>query len=110
MLAEGYGLRPEALAPMLDAPDRMIVMVPTEEFRQHQIRTLPRAGALSVDGGDPELAQANRVERDRLLAEHAVRAARKHGVHVLEIDGSRDAEAVADDVARHFAAYLPPRI
>jgi hypothetical protein len=30
-------------------------------------------------------------------------------VHVLEIDGSRDAEAVADDVARHFAAYLPPR-
>jgi 2-phosphoglycerate kinase len=110
VLAEGYGLRPEALAPMLDAPDRMIVMVPTEEFRQHQMSTLPRAGALSVDGGDPELAQANRVERDRLLAEHAVRAARKHGVHVLEIDGSRDAEAVADDVARHFAAYLPPRI
>ena len=109
VLAEGFGLRPEALAPMLDAPDRMIVMVPTEEFRQHQIRTLPRAGALSVDVSDPALAQTNRVERDRLLAEHAVRAAREHGVHVLEVDGSRDAEAVADDVARHFTAHLPLR-
>jgi len=54
------------------------------------------------------LAQANRVERDRLLAEHAVRAAREHDVLVLEVDGARDAEAVADDVARHFAAHLPP--
>ena len=86
----------------------MIVMVPTEEFRQHQIRTLPRAGALSADLSDPALAQANRVQRDRLLAEHAARAARQHGVHVLEVDGSRDAEAVADEVAMHFAAYLPP--
>jgi hypothetical protein len=109
LLAEGFGLRPEALAPLLDAPDRMIVMVPTEEFRQHQIRTLPRAGALSVEASDPVLAQANRVDRDRLLAEHAVRAAQKYGVHVLEVDGSRDAEAVADEVAQHLAAYLPLR-
>jgi 2-phosphoglycerate kinase len=109
VLAEGFGLRPEVLAPMLDAHDRMIVMVPTEEFRQYQIRTLPRAGALSVEVSDPVLAQANRVERDRLLAEHAVRAAREHGVRVLEVDGSRDAEAVADEVARHFAAHLPLR-
>lgn len=110
VLAEGIGLRPETLAPLLDAPDRMIVMVPTEEFRQHQIRTLPRAAAVGAAVSDPETAQANRVERDRLLAEHAVLAAREQGVRVLEIDGSRDAEAVADDVADHFAAHLPPRI
>jgi hypothetical protein len=109
ILAEGFGLRPDVLAPMLDAPERMIIMVPTEEFRQHQIRTLPRAGVLSVNASDPVLAQANRVERDRLLAEHAVRAAREHGVHVLKVGGSRDADAVADEVAEHFAAYLPPR-
>jgi hypothetical protein len=109
VLAEGFGLRAEALAPRLDAPDRMIVMVPTEEFRQHQISTLPRAGSLSVEVSDPALGQANRVDRDRLLAEHVVRAAHEHGVRVLEIDGSLDAEAVADEVAAHFAAYLPPR-
>lgn len=107
ILAEGIGLRPEVFAPLVDAPDRMIVMVPTEEFRQHQIRILPRAGALSVGASDPALAQANRVERDRILAGHAVRSAREHGVRVLEVDGSRDAEAVADEVAAHFAAHLP---
>jgi 2-phosphoglycerate kinase len=110
LLAEGFGLRPEALVPLLDAPDRMIVMVPTEEFRQHQLSTLPRAGSLSVKASNPALAQANRVARDRLLAEHAVRAAQEHGVRVLEVDGSRDAEAIADEVAQHFAAHLPPRI
>ena len=107
LLAEGFGFRPEVLAPLLDAPDRMIIMVPTEEFRQHQISTLPRAGSLSVEVGDPVRGQANRVDRDRLLAEHAVRAAHEQGVRVLEIDGSLDAEAVADEVAIHFAAYLP---
>lgn len=110
ILAEGYGLRPDALAPLLDAPDRMIVMVPTEEFRQHQIRTLPRAMSPSAAAGDPARAQANRVEGDRLLAEHAVQAARRHGIRVFETDGSLDAEAVADRVADHFAAYLPPRL
>lgn len=106
VLAEGIGLRPEALAPLLDAADRMIVMVPTEEFRQHQIRTLPRAAAVSAVVSDPALAQANRVERDRLLADHVVRGARQHGIRVLEVDGSHNAETVADEVANHFAAHL----
>ena len=106
ILAEGFGLRPEALAHLLDAPDRMIVMVPTAEFRQHQIRTLPRAASLNSTTPDPARAQANRLDRDRLLADHAVQAAHEHGVRVLEVDGSHDAEAVADEVAAHFAAYL----
>jgi hypothetical protein len=110
VLAEGFGLRPETIALLLDSPGRMIVMVPTEAFRQHQLRTLPRAGALSAAVADPARAQANRVERDRLLAADAVRTAHEHGVRVLEVDGSVDAEAVADAVAAHFAPYLPPGI
>ena len=106
ILAEGIGLRPEALAPLLDAPNRMIIMVPTEEFRQHQIRTLPRAGTLVVDVSDRDKAQANRVARDRILADNAVANAREHGIHIIEVDGSRDAEAIADEVASRFARYL----
>ena len=107
ILAEGIGLRPDALAPLLDAPDRMIVMVPTEDFRQHQIRTLPRAGALTHNVTDRDKAQANRVARDRILADDAVHNARAHGIRVLEVDGSRNAETIADEVASHFARYLP---
>lgn len=106
ILAEGWGLRPELVAPLVDSPRRMIVMVPTGEFREHQLRALPRATAAPHEVSDPERAQRNRIARDRLVAEDAVRNARSLGIRVLEIDGSRDAEAVADVVAEHFGPYL----
>ncbi|MFD6068567.1 hypothetical protein [Amycolatopsis lurida] len=106
ILAEGWGLRPDLVAPLLDSPRRMIVMAPTDDFREHQLRVLPRAAAVAHRVGDPERAQRNRIERDRLVAEDAVRTARDLGIRVLEIDGSRDAEAVADVVADHFGPYL----
>ncbi|WP_036969258.1 hypothetical protein [Promicromonospora kroppenstedtii] len=106
-IAEGWGLRPELVAPLIDSPRRMVVLVPTEEFRQHHLRTLPRARAVEARVSNPALAQANRVERDRLIADDAVRSARRHGVRVIEVDGVRDAAAVAAEVADVFAPWLP---
>lgn len=107
IIAEGWGLRPELVAPIVDSPRRMIVMVPTPEFRRHQARTLPRAASLGGLVTDPARAQANRLARDRLVAEDAVRTARDLGIRVLEIDGSHDAATTARTVADHFAPYLP---
>lgn len=106
ILAEGWGLRPDLVAPLLDSPRRMVVLVPTDEFRQHQVRTLPRAGRLSHEVSDPERAQRNRIDRDRILAQDAVRAAGQFGIRVIEVDGSQTAENVADLVAEHFGPYL----
>ncbi|GAA2757031.1 hypothetical protein [Actinopolymorpha rutila] len=106
ILAEGWGLRPELVAPLLESPGRMLVMVPTEEFRQRQLRDLPRAREFGLHVSDPRRAQANRVDRDRLLAESAAEAARERGIRVMGVDGSRDAEQVATEVADHFAPYL----
>ncbi|WP_252374963.1 MULTISPECIES: hypothetical protein [unclassified Nonomuraea] len=109
IIAEGWGLRPELVAPLLDSPRRMIVMVPSPEFRRHQASTLPRAGALDHAVRDPARAQANRLARDRLVADDAVRGARRLGVRVLEVDGSLDADGVAEIVADHFGPYLPKK-
>jgi hypothetical protein len=109
IVAEGFGLRPDLVAPLIDSPRRMVVMVPSEEFRQRQLRELPRAGKLSSKVSDPERGQRNRVDRDRLLADDAAVAARRLGIRVLEVDGSIDANAVADTVADHFRPYLPDR-
>lgn len=106
VLAEGWGLRPELVAPLLDAPDRMIVLVPTPEFHQLQAQTLERAGRLDVPVSDPERAQRNRLARDRLVALDAVAHARRLGIQVIEVDGTRSADTVAADVATHFSAYL----
>ncbi len=107
IIAEGWGLRPELVAPVIDSPRRMIVMVPTPEFRDQQVRELPRATSLGHRVSDPVRAQANRLARDRLVAKDAVRQAHQLGIRVIAIDGSRDATAIAEIVADHFGPYLP---
>jgi hypothetical protein len=42
VIAEGWGLPPDHVAPIVDSPRRMVVMIATEEFRQHQLRHLSR--------------------------------------------------------------------
>jgi hypothetical protein len=95
IIAEGWGLRPELVA-AIGGTGHMVVLVPTEKFRQHLIATLPRAGRLGNQVSDPELGQHNRVDRDRLIAEDAAQSAVRHRVPVIEVDGSRDANGVAD--------------
>jgi hypothetical protein len=106
IIADGWGLRPELVAPLLSSTQRMVVMVPTEEFRQHQLREIPRAHALRQNVSDPQLAQQNRVARDRLIAEDAVRNAKRLNIRVIDVDGSRDAQVVAGVVAEHFREFL----
>ncbi|MEH1127913.1 hypothetical protein [Micromonospora sp. CPCC 206061] len=108
IIAEGWGLRPDLVAPIVDSPRRMIIMVPTEDFRRRQLQTLPRAGALSAGVSDPERAQRNRIARDRLVADDAVRTASEHGMLVIKVDGALDGEGIADVVAEHFSPYLGP--
>ncbi|TDD30182.1 hypothetical protein E1287_29740 [Actinomadura sp. KC06] len=109
IIAEGWGLRPELVAPIIDSPRRMVVMVPTQAFRDRQLRELPRDATIGHDVSDPERARRNRLERDRLVADDAVRSARHLGIRVIEVDGSSNATAIADIVADHFSPYLPPR-
>jgi hypothetical protein len=109
IVAEGWGLRPELVAPIIDSPRRMVVMVATDEFRQRQIQQLPRARALGAQVSDPDRAQHNRLERDRLVAQDAIRSARRFAIPVIEVDGSLGPDAVAGRVADVFGPYLPAR-
>src|ERR1700749_134199 len=93
VIAEGWGLRPSLVAPLIAAPGRMVVMVPTEEFRQHQTRVLPRAGRLGSPVSDPERAQRQRLARDRLLAGPAVRTGAQPRSPGIGGGGGRDAAA-----------------
>lgn len=108
IIAEGWGLRPDLVAPIIDSPRRMVVMVPSEEFRELQARTLTRAGTFFHPVSDPARAQQNRIARDRLVAEDAVRSATRLDIPVITVDGTRDAQAIADVVAQHFQPYLKP--
>ncbi|NES14164.1 MULTISPECIES: hypothetical protein [Micromonospora] len=106
VIVEGWGLRPELVAPLVGSTRQMVVLVPTPEFRAYQMGRLARATARHPGVSDPQRAWRNRIARDELVAADAVAHARELGIRVIEVDGSRDAEAVAGLVAEHFAAYL----
>ncbi|MGD9890788.1 MAG: hypothetical protein AB7R89_05150 [Dehalococcoidia bacterium] len=109
VLAEGWGLRPDLIAPLLDDRRRAVFLVPTEDFRERQVRTLPRAGRLQTPGvSDPDRAQRNRVERDRLLARDVVESATRLGLRVITVDGSQSVAEVAALVEAQFRPFLPP--
>ena len=109
IVAEGWGLRPELVAPIAHDPRQMIVMIPTEEWRRHQLLVLPRASSFGPAVTDPEAALRLRMERNRLIAEDAAASAHRLGIRVMKVDGTLDAEAIADIVEDHFAPFLSAR-
>ncbi|MBY8871623.1 hypothetical protein K7640_07160 [Micromonospora sp. PLK6-60] len=106
VIAEGWGLRPELVVPLVESSRQVVVLVPTPEFRAYQRERLPRATARHDGVSDPERAVRSRLARDELVAADAVARARELGVRVIEVDGSRDAVAVTDLVEEHFAPFL----
>ncbi|MFL5914912.1 MAG: hypothetical protein ACJ752_04650 [Gaiellaceae bacterium] len=108
VLAEGWGLRPDLVAPQLQLPEQAIFLVPSESFRQSQLDALERAQRLSTSRlREPARAQRNRVERDRLLAADVVVRANALGLPLLEVDGTEDEMAIAERVEKQFRPFLP---
>jgi hypothetical protein len=106
ILVDGWNLRPDLVATVAEDLRRMVVMVPTEDWRLHQAASLPRAQRIDLDVSDPERAQRNRLERDRILAQDAAERARALGVRIVAVDGTRDAESIADEIADQFVDFL----
>jgi hypothetical protein len=106
IIAEGFVFRPDLVVPYLRDSRQMVLLVPTDEFRERQSRTVQRAMRPGTPVSDLEVAQRNRLERDRLVAASAAAQATAHGVRVILVDGTVDAEGVADAVATHFEPFL----
>lgn len=97
VLVDGWCLRPDLVASVIDDRRRMVVLVPTDEWRRRQAAVLPRAAS-----SRPAAARDNRMERDRLLALDAASRADALGIRVIEVDGTRDAGSIATEVGDHF--------
>ncbi|WP_244876164.1 hypothetical protein [Winogradskya consettensis] len=106
VIVDGWGIRPELVVRVAGSPRQMVVLVPTEEFRRHQLAVLPRAGTFNARVSDPVKAQRNRVARDGLIIQDVTENAKLSGVIIIEVDGSRGVEATAEMVADHFSPFL----
>lgn len=105
MIAEGFGLLPELLAPVLSSPSQAIWLTPTEDFKW---ASMTRRGKPSFgpQTRDPAKAKTNLLRRDELLAAYLKEQAHRYGYTVCKVDGSRSADKLAELIEYHFAPYL----
>jgi len=104
ILAEGPGLLPDCVAPLLSSPRQALWLVPTEAFKRATQPTRDRAWMARTR--DPERTYQNLIALDLALAREVAGRARALGLTVIEVDGTRPVAAMAARVAEHFAPVL----
>lgn len=103
--AEGAGLFPELVAPLLARPHQAIWLVPTAAFCATMRRR--RGSAMPAETSDPERAWCNLIARDVRLARYVRQRAEELDLAVIEIDGRRSIDEVAAVVAEHVGLGSP---
>jgi hypothetical protein len=105
VVAEGHGLTPELISPVLLSNRQAIWLVPTQAFKWASMKRRNKPSFRNRTS-DPERATENVFRRDVLLAERVKSQAQSRGLTVVEIDGSRSAEDMASLIERHFEPLL----
>lgn len=106
IVAEGFGLTPELLSPVLSSKRQAIWLVPTKDFKWASMKRRNKP-SFRDKTSDPEKATRNLFTRDMLLAEQVKVQAQAHGLKVYEVDGSQSIEEMATLVEQHFEPFLP---
>lgn len=111
VVAEGYGLLPELVAPLISSTHQAIWLVSNEAFkRETYLRRVERGekGAHQPERSDPERARENHIGRDLLIGEYVRERAEALGLRVVTIDGGRTLEEVVSLVDAHFGGRTHP--
>ena len=105
ILVEGPRLFPKLVEPWLTSPQQAIWLLPTPEFARESVarRDKPQG---RFQTSDPQRYRDNFLGRDALLAEYIRREVSARGLTMIEVDGSRSPDELADQIDTHFAPYL----
>lgn len=104
IIAEGFGLLPELVQPLLSNHNQAVWLVPSETFKLDSMarRGKPSFGKLV---SNLERAKTNLFTRDKMLADYYRKQVPAFGYTLFEIDGSRSVEEMTDIIDSHFARY-----
>jgi hypothetical protein len=108
ILVEGPRLFPTLVAPLLTSAHQAIWLMPTPAFARESAERRDKPQG-RFETSDPERFRANFLRRDTLLAEYIRREVTAHGLTMIEVNGSRSPNELADQIDAHFAPYLASR-
>ena len=106
IIAEGPGLFPECVAPLILDRTRALWLVPTPAFKRDSAMCRDKPGS-RWETSDPERAQRNLIQRDLLMGEHIQRTAAALGPNVYVVDGTVGLEQMTRRVEAYFRLWLP---
>ncbi|MEZ4859975.1 MAG: hypothetical protein R3C14_01640 [Caldilineaceae bacterium] len=104
VIAEGFELLPDLVAPVLASKGQAIGFLPTEAF---QYDSFVRRGKPTFHGKatDPTRAARNHFARDRLWAYYIRQQVLRHKLRLLEIDGSLALDEVITYTKDYFNLF-----
>jgi 2-phosphoglycerate kinase len=86
VVAEGFRLLPHLIEPLLEDRNRAVWLLPTPRFRWAAFNSRGTAWDIANRTSDPERAQRNLLERDRMFTDRLVAETRRRGLPAVELD------------------------
>jgi len=103
VVAEGFHLLPNLVAPLLSERRRAVWLLPTPEFRLAVFKNRLATGRHFVERtSDPDRALAKLAERDGLFTDRLRAEVQSLGLAAVDVDGSVTAEAMAAEIGRRL--------
>jgi 2-phosphoglycerate kinase len=102
VIAEGFRLLPHLVEPLLGAPPRAVWLLPTPRFRWTAFESRGTAWDIPGRTSDPERAQRNLLERDRMFTDRLSEETKRLGLPAIEVDTTLGEDELAVRVARVF--------
>ncbi|WP_068013470.1 AAA family ATPase [Nocardia mexicana] len=100
VVAEGFRLLPDLVAPLLSEPRRGVWLLPTPEFRRAAFDR--RGWQIPARTSDPERAARNLLERDRLFTDRLREQTTRLALPVVDVGPAVPEAHLVDQVARMF--------
>jgi hypothetical protein len=102
VIAEGFRLLPHLVAPLLGDPARAVWLLPTPRFRWAAFESRGSAWDIPRTTSDPERAQCNLLERDRMFTDRLSEETKELELPVIEVDIMMSADELTKRVAQMF--------
>ena len=102
VVAEGFRLLPELVAPLLEDPRRAVWLLPTPQFRRAAFESRNGLWTIAGQTSDPERALRNLLERDRMFTERLAATTARMGVPVIHVEPAMTEDDLAAAVAGAF--------
>jgi 2-phosphoglycerate kinase len=100
VIAEGFRLLPYLVKPLLAEPGHAVWLLPTPEFRRAAFDR--RGWEIPRKTSDPELAQRNLLERDRIFTDRLVDETKRLELPVIKIDIAMNEGELVRQVTQAF--------